>query len=568
MRDLFPRLWSLLPPSERRKLLPLVLAMAFGAFLELLGLGLVMPVIAVLANPDLIEQNKYLRIIHGFINPGSDVHFLLILCFSVAAVYIVKNMFLAIETRMQVRFVYRLGERIASRLFDNYIHAPYVFHLSKNSSEILNNINMVGTIAGGLFMPAMMFLAEMIVVASILGLLLFFAPYATLGLAVVSMIIVAGLYYPFKRYNLLLGERILLYSKEAFQDVMQGFEGIKECKIRTCEPLLSRRHEAHQRLLREAEASRNFFNQLPRFCIEALVVVAGMGTLAAFVLAGVATGSIVLKLSLIAVAMVRLMPSFSRIQYQLTSIRQNLYAFNRIYSDLEKLAPAPASLDNKPPMALGNSICLEGVSFSYPGAQSPVISGLSMEIPRNSSVAFVGPTGCGKTTLMDMILGLLKPTAGRISVDGRDIEENLPSWQRKIGYVPQFIFLMDASIRENVAFGEERDSIDDAQVRKCLETAQLLDFAESLPGKLNAMVGERGVRLSGGQRQRIGIARALYRNPEVLALDEATSALDNDTEKAFVDALKSLKGKLTIIMIAHRLTTVENCDRIVNLKAG
>ena len=216
-------------------------------------------------------------------------------------------------------------------------------------------------------------------------------------------------------------------------------------------------------------------------------------------------------------------------------------------------------------LSFDNKICFDSIKFGY-SEESPIIfDAFSLEIPRNSSVAFVGPTGCGKTTLIDLLLELLKPLSGAISVDGVNIEENLPAWQKRIEYVPQFIFLLDDTIKANVAFGVSSDKIDDNRVRECLQIAQILDFVENLPKGIDNLIGENRIRLSGGQRQRIGIARALYHRPEILVLDEATSALDNDTEKAFVDALGSLHGKLTIIIVAHRLTTVQNCDRIVKL---
>lgn len=305
--------------------------------------------------------------------------------------------------------------------------------------------------------------------------------------------------------------------------------------------------------------------QVPRFFIETLVVIAGLGTLVVFIRHGMAHGSILLTLTLLAVSLIRMMPSMSRIQYNLTIVRHNLHAFNNIYEDLLSLSPLEIESSNNTPLIFNDKIELRNIDFAYEGAEENIFTDFSLTIPHASSVAFVGTTGCGKTTLVDIILGLLKPSKGKICVDGQDIEGNLPSWRRKIGYVPQFIFLIDASIVENVAWGIPEDEVNLEHVRECLAKAQILDFIESLPKKLETNIGENGVSLSGGQRQRIGIARALYRKPEVLVLDEATSALDNETENAFVKALESLKGKLTIIMIAHRLTTTQNCDNIIEL---
>lgn len=429
---------------------------------------------------------------------------------------------------------------------------------------MLNTINMVSSMAHGVMLPGMVLFADLILVCAVFGTLMFFVPYLTLILVAVFSIVTVILYYPFKYYNSRLGEKINQYSAKVFSDIIQSFEGIKETKLRNCEDVFSRRHAEHQKQLRDVQMMQYFMGQIPRFSIEAFVVIAGMGTLGIFILAGMAQGSMILKFSILTVAMVRLMPSFSRIQYCQMTMRHNIAAFNAIYNDMTGLVPKRPEIAEAESINLENAIYLKSVCFAYEGCGNCVDS-LNLKIRRNSSLALTGPTGCGKTTVLDIILGLLKPTSGEVLVDDRNIEENLRSWQTKIGYVPQSIFLADASICENVAFGVPSNEIDEAHVRTCLEAAQLLNFVESLPSGLDTVVGERGVRLSGGQKQRIGIARALYCNPDILALDEATSALDSDTEKAFGDALNMLKGKLTIIMIAHRMATVEKCDTVIRM---
>lgn len=560
---LFLRLLRLLSAGERLNVFVLIVLMVIGALMELVGLGLVMPVIAILAEPALMTQNRFLRVIHEFIPLASDNQFILALCAVVAVVYLGKNIFLLFLTNLQARFVFAKTAELGSRLFALYMGAPYSYHLTKNSSAFMNNINMIGAVAFNVMMPAMMLATEVVVISVIFATMLLLAPTLTLALAVVSVLLAVLLHFAMRSYNSNIGARLNGHKLEITRDVMQTFEGIKECKMLNCEELFSSSHAEHQRLLRQAEAEQHVAGQIPRFSIEAFVVVAGMGALAALVLCGVATGSIILRLSFVAIAMIRLMPSLSRINYYLSTMRHTLPAFDAIMSDLDALHP-PAS-PKAPALSFNQSIRLENISFKYEGGDSAVVSGFSLEIPKNSSLALVGQTGCGKTTLLDIILGLLKPSPGRILVDGRDIEENLPSWQRRIGYVPQVIHLMDESVRVNVAFGVPTATIDDARVKRCLETAQLWSFVESLSDGFETIIGERGVRLSGGQRQRLGIARALYHDPEILALDEATSALDTDTEKAMVDALKKLHGTLTIIMIAHRLSTVQGCDRIVNI---
>jgi ABC-type multidrug transport system fused ATPase/permease subunit len=565
MLDVFLKTLSFLSLKERLFLCLLMLLMGIGALMELAGLGLVMPVVAMFTNPGLIEQNKYLRLIHTVIAPSSNERFILVLCAGISALYLFKNLFLTGLTMLQAKFVYGKAAEFGVTLFNNYIMAPYKFFLGKNSSEILNNINLVGNVAGGVLMPGMMLATECFVIAAITAMLLALTPGATLIAAGLSLTIIGALYFPFRNLNSSLGEKNLKSSLAVFRVIMQAFEGIKDCKLRNCEDYFASFHAARQRDMRAAQRQQYLCGQLPRFFIEVFVVFAGMAVVAVFVALGTAAGSMALKFSLMALALLRLMPSFSRVQYYMATIRQNAPMFNAVFEDITKLRPAPRVKPGAKPVTLDSAIRAESLSFSYDRGPE-IIKDFSLEIPRHSSVAFVGPTGCGKTTLLDIILGLLKPSSGRVTADGRDIEGNLPSWQTKIGYVPQTIFLMDDSIKMNVAFGLLEKDIDETKVRKCLETAQLLEFADGLPDGINTVIGERGVRLSGGQRQRIGIARALYHDPEILALDEATSALDNDTEKAFVDALRELKGKLTIIMIAHRLTTVQNCDKIIKLE--
>ena len=557
------KVWKLLRTTEKTKFFVIIVMMVFGALLELAGIGTIIPVIALLSQPELIEQNRILNLLGRVLNPESNQEFILILCVILSVLFVVKNAYLILLTKIQSIFIFRKAEDMSSKLFENYMNAPYFFHLQRNSSDLMNNINLITQVAVGVLIPFMMLLSELVVISAIFVMLLAFEPLTTLILAAVVMAMGFVIYHPLKNYNFTLGRRNKFYNMEVIKHIMQGLEGIKEAKIRNSEKYFSDAHMRNQVELKQSLMLMYFTGQLPRFTIEAMVVVVGMGTLAAFILLGVSSGSIILKLSLFAVAILRLMPSFSRVQYYLATIRHSNCAFDDIYKDLTEIEQECKETDS-PPLKLKNSIKLDNISFTYPNGKK-LFSNYQIEIPRLSSVAFVGATGCGKTTLVDIILGLLKPQSGKVRVDGRDIEENLASWQKSIGYVPQFIYLMDDTIKANVAFGISKNEIDDTRIMECLKTAQILSFVETLPEGINTLVGERGVRLSGGQRQRIGIARALYHNPQVLILDEATSALDDDTEKAFVDALAILHHKQTIIMIAHRLTTTQNCDQIVNI---
>lgn len=558
------KVWALLNSAEKKQFFLVIGMMVFGALLELAGIGMIVPVIALLSKPELVEESRTLSLLNKILAPKTPQEFILILCVVLSVFFIVKNIYLTILTKIQSKFIYRKAGDLASLLFENYMTAPYIFHLQKNSSVMMGNINLITQVASGVLIPFMMLLTEFIIISAIFIMLVAVEPLTTMILAAIVILTGFIMYHPFKNYNYNLGQKNKFYNMEVLKHIMQGLGGIKESKIRNAEKYFSDIHAKNQVELKHSLMLMYFTGQLPRFTIEAMVVAVGMGTLAAFILLGVSNTSIIIKLSLFAVAVFRLMPSFSRVQYYLATIRHYNCAFDDIYNDLTNLEHEYKETD-KPALEFKDAIVLDNISFTYPD-KNKLFDNYNLKIPRLSSLAFIGPTGCGKTTVVDLIMGLLKPESGKIRVDGRDIEENLASWQKQIGYVPQFIYLMDDTIRANVAFGISPDKIDDNRINECLKIAQILNFVESLPEGINTVIGERGVRLSGGQRQRIGIARALYCKPQVLILDEATSALDDDTEKAFVDALEALHHKQTIIMIAHRLTSTKNCDQIVNFK--
>lgn len=538
--------------------------MLVSAGLEILGIGLIMPVIAILSKPELMDQNKYLKIAKAIINPSSDKNFMLLLCSAIIVLFIVKNAFLAFQVYLQGRFIFGKGAQMATRLFDNYIHAPYRFHLDNNSGNLIGKLNLSAGICQVVMMPWMIVLTEATVVVTIMVMLFVLSASVTVSLMAVSGAAVALFYFPFQKYNYFLGKDRHQLEIELHKLALQGLKAVKDSKILNVEDFFSEEYYKHQIRRKSVFSKIAFISNSPRFFIEAFIVCLGMATLMTLILSGKDMGAIVLLLSLFTVSLVRLMPSISRIQYNITTIKQVEASFRSISDDISGIEWEDKTAKTSA-LPFRSKIEIKDISFSYSPDSPLILDKFSLEIPYKGSVAFVGPTGCGKTTLVDIIIGLLKPNSGEIIVDGVNIEMNLPSWQRKIGYVAQFIFLLDDSIKANVAFGVPNDKIDESRVRECLDTAQILDFVESLPRGIDNLIGENGIRLSGGQRQRIGIARALYHKPEVLVLDEATSSLDNDTEKAFIDALKTLHGKLTIIIVAHRITTVQNCDRIVRL---
>ena len=565
MLSVVKKLWVILTPEERRRSLGLIAMMVVSAMLEVVGIGLIVPVIGLLARPELAEQNGIIIMIKQVLAPSaSNRTFILILCGTSIILFLGKNLFLVVQAYFQARFVFGMGSRLGNRLYETYIHAPYTFHLERNAGHLMGALELSSAIPSALLMPGMVFVSEAIVVAAILFVLLVLSPVVTLCLTALIAVISAAIYYPMRRRNYEAGVTFQRESLERQKYALQGLKGIKESKVRNVEAFFAAEYARHQHAVSRAQAVQSFLGNIPRFAIEAMVVSLGLGALAVLLLANMATGSIILTLSLLAVSMVRLMPSFTRMQYSLAVMRQHQAVLDSYHAEAVDLVCEDKTA-KRPDRPFLDRISLRSLSFRYATSGPEVISNFSLDIPKNTSVAFVGPTGCGKTTLVDLILGLLKPSFGEVLVDGVGIGENLPAWQTRVGYVPQFIFLLDDTILANVAFGVPVERVNESRVAECLRTAQICDFVDSLPQGLRTIVGENGIRLSGGQRQRVGIARALYHNPEILVLDEATSALDNDTEKAFVDALRALHGKLTIIMVAHRLTTVQNCDHILEI---
>ncbi len=556
-------IWSIPTSKERARAFILIGMMAVSAALEIVGIGLIVPVVGLLAKPELAEKNPLIRTIRQFLNAPED-QFLVRLCLAIAVLFILKTLFMILQIHLQTQFVYKMGARLGCQLYDKYIHAPYAFHLDQNAGYLMGALNLSSSIPASILMPMLMLISEVLVITFVCIALLVVSPVTTMVLAALGITLVGALFLSTHHWNMTLGRNFQQHALQTNKYALQGLKAIKESKIRNAEDFFTAEYGRHRCLRSNVEAMRNFLGNVPRFVIEALVVCMGMALVIVLSKRSQESSSVLMTTSLLAVSMVRLLPSFTRIQYSLTMIKQNQAVLERYQQEAVDLAPEDKTAKNAD-LPFNKEIKLDCLTFQYKKDGPAVLDNISLSVAKNESVAFVGPTGCGKTTVIDILLGLLKPTSGRVLVDGVDIEKNLPAWQKRVGYVPQFIFLLDDTIESNVAFGVPNEDIDPKRVRECLATAQILKYIDGLPSGAMTIVGDNGIKLSGGQRQRIGIARALYHNPEILVLDEATSALDNDTEKAFVDAIRNLHGTMTILMVAHRLTTVKNCDRIINL---
>ncbi len=565
MRKTIARIRVLLSPRDKWKLLGISVLMTGAALWEAVGIGLLLPVVAAVVNPQLLEQNVYLRTFYRWSPFQEHTAFMLFAAGLVVANFIFKNLFVWLVIRIQSDFIYRKQSELSIRLYRTMLEAPYSYHLEHSASELSARIGRVNWACDGTLLPLMMLASDALVVVVLLAALLWFIP-GTVGAALAAL---AGLglavYWPLRKLNGRLSARFVTQDTAVTADRLNGLNGIKAVKTSGCESAFAAVFAQDMDAYARVWARIYQLGQLPRLGLETLAVLLAMGIFAGMIIGGVSTGSIVLIFALLVAAMGRLLPALSRMHYNLARLRQLGSVFDELYDDLTGIsAEQDAATLTVTEYHLRESLEFHDLEFGY-GSGPELFNRLNLRIPAYSSVALIGPTGGGKTTLADLTLGLLAPRNGMICADGVDIRRDLKSWRKITGYVPQFIYLADDTILANVAFGIDASRIDHGRVRRALELAHLDEVVAGLPGGLNTKIGENGVKLSGGQRQRLGIARALYREPELLILDEATSALDSATENAIVEALETLHGKVTTLVIAHRLSTIEHCEQCVNI---
>ena len=551
------KLRILLSPADKWRLVGIVALMVFMAAQEIVGLGLLMPLVALFTKPELLQQNRMLHFFSDAPIFADRRVFLICICATVVLLYLFKTFMSIAVIRLQSRFIVRQQKTLCDRIFRKVMNAPFEFHLRHGSGELVTVMSRAVEMGAELLFPLMLLATDLVMAAAVSIALILLMPVVMLSCAAVFAVLGAAVYYPLRSLNVRVGERQARGELESRRRMLAGFFGAKSAKAMHREKYFADAYSDALNSWLPLRAKLFSLGQLPRLSMEFIAIVTALGVFAAMALAGVPDGTLLLSFSLLIAALSRLLPAFSRIHYNLVRVLQNRYAFDSVMAYLE-IADEPQS-ESASPLTLNDRIEFRHVGFAYPERSEAVIVDFNLEIPVRSSVALTGVTGGGKSTLADLLLGLLKPQSGGIFVDGRNIGENLASWRSRVGFVPQHIYLLDDSISANVAFGAP-GGIDAARVAAALKTAQLSEFVASLPDGVDTIIGEGGVRLSGGQRQRLGVARALYGNPELLVLDEATSALDDETEKALVSALDELRGKLTIVTIAHRLSTVEKCD--------
>ncbi len=554
----------------------LAILMVLGGILETVTVSLMLPFMNAVMYPDETMDNKYAVLICDRFGIESSRTFLILLALVLAAVYLLKNAYLMFEYNIQYRFVYGNMFRLQERMLSNFIHRPYEYFLQVNSGELVKIVYTDIPTSFNLLTTLLQLLTEIVVSGMLLITVFVITPRLLIFVVIILLTLMSVISRLMKPVLKDAGEKTQNSAAGMSKWLLQSIQGIKEIKVLMKEEFFESKFNSYGKVYVQALRKNSTIPLIPRFFIEA----ASMSTMFLFVAIliyrGYSLESIIPMLSAVAIAALRLLPSVNRISAQLAAISYCEPMLDELIKNLNDISgkdkvtlPQKDACKNAATNKIEkihSSIELSDITYCYPKTEKEVLKDTGMKINKGESVGIIGSSGAGKTTAIDVMLGLLQPLKGTVSLDGINIQEDIPGFLKQIGYIPQMIFMLDDSIRANIAFGEKE--ISDDEVWRSLKEASLYDFVKSLPEGLDTQIGERGVRLSGGQRQRIGIARALYYNPEILVFDEATSALDNETEKTIMESIEHLKGQKTLIIIAHRLTTIEKCDIVFRVENG
>jgi ABC-type multidrug transport system fused ATPase/permease subunit len=564
-------------PSKGILLLPWFLAFAASSFLEVIGIGIIGPFIGLASNLDLIHKQPFLNQAYTLLGFEQERQFVALLGLLVVIVFCIKSFISWYIQSSIFKFSYVQKEKLVQRLMHGYMEAPYTLYVSKNSAQVIQNIiGQTKLFADAILSTLMVSCSNVLTIFAISLLLCIVSPLSVLSLLFVA-IPLFFLFNTFKSKVKAWGKELYEADQGIIRGINHGLGGFKETRVIGCSNFFEQETVTQAHRFAEASIKYYAFRLFPRFMVEVLLVLLLISFISISLLFNQNIKQLIPILSIFALASIRLIPSFTNLANGISTIRNNSYALNQLYQDLKELEDIRLDSSSQqiaprqkpqPGMRFTREVVLDTISYRYPTATSNSLNGISLTLPKGQSIALIGRSGAGKTTLVDVILGLLEPHEGDIQVDGVSIYGNLRSWQDLIGYIPQTIFLMDDTIERNIAFGVPDHLIDPNRLEKAIHAAQLTEVVANLPEGVKTRVGERGIMLSGGQRQRVGIARALYHEREILVLDEATSALDNETEALVTQAIKALSGIKTMIIIAHRLTTVEHCNRIYVLEKG
>ena len=565
------QLWQILSPLDKRKVIYVFILVMGMAFIESAGVISIMPFLAVLSNPNVVESNSYLKQLYDFTGAANKQNFILYLGFLSLFVVICSTVFKIVTQYAVNRFASLQRHYFSTRLLKTYLQQNYEFFIQRNSATLVKNIlSEVDQLIWTMILPALTLMSYGVVLLSMVGILLLYDPLMAIATAFVLGLFYASIYMLVRKKLTQIGQEFTQANKERYQTCQEALAGIKDVMINNAEHGYIKQFEESSRVFARHIATRETLGQVPLNVIETVGYGCLIGLAMLLVVSGKEVSHILPVLGLYGFAAYRMLPAAQNMYRAISQIKFSEQVLSVLKPEfaLEKDELKHIEKDSTQYLKFEHSIRLENISFAYPNRiESPILNNFSLEVKKNASLGIVGKSGSGKSTLMDIMLGLLFPQQGKVYIDDVELTaNNITQWRDLVGYVPQNIYLADKSIAENIAFGVAKIDIDLKRVEFVARQAQIDDFIQSqLPLGYHTLVGERGVMLSGGQRQRIGIARALYKNPQVLFMDEATSALDTETEQAVNEAIQNLNGKMTMVIIAHRESAVAQCNQILKL---
>lgn len=573
MLQIVKKIRVLLDKKQKRTMVGLVFLMIISAFLQTAGVGLLVQVVNVVIDPDAVANSSIAQTVYDILGVESYKTFSVIIMAALIAVFVIKNVFMYVQQKLTLAFVYTNQFRTSERMMRNYLRRGYEFYLNADTAVVQRSITSDVNNMYALILALLQLLSDGVMSAFVIVYCLASSGIMTILLAVVLVTLMYVIKRVLKPIMYKAGKDNQDYYSGLFKWISQTVQGIKEVKISGKEQYFVSEYRKCGKGYVDAVQRYSLYNQIPKLLIETACVATMVGYMIFLVVSGVPTEEMLEVFATLAAAAFVLLPSVNRINNQINSIAYFEPFFMGVSDNLqdeingEKVDMSFAT-DEEEKLPVARMIEMKDITYAYPNTEKLIFDHADLTIPVGASVGIVGTSGAGKSTVVDILLGLLEVKTGTIYADGVNVKENYRKWLKNIGYIPQMIFMLDDTIRKNVAFGVPEDKIDENRLWEVLKEAQLDEFIKTLPDGLDTGIGERGIRLSGGQRQRIGIARALYNNPEVLILDEATSALDNDTEAAIMESINRLHGKKTLIIIAHRLQTIEKCDIVYRVENG
>lgn len=572
--EVLKKLTYILTKKQKKLSIVVFLMTIGGAVFETLGVSIIVPLVQSFLSADQLLQNKYVKPIAQWIHIETGTQLIILISVTVIAIYVLKNVYMIFLSYVRIKFAVKVKRELSIKIMNAYMEREYSYFLGVNTADVLRGIGYdVNGVHEVLFQIFRM-LSELLTALCICIYIFYTDVMMAVGVVLLMGAMLGILMCLFRKRMKLVGESYRECSVRANKYLYESFQGIKDVLVFQREKYFVKNYETAFSDLQKADVARTMASESPTYiieavCISGLIIVVGLK----FVLGG-NTEAFVPQLAAFAVAAFRILPSIGRISSGFNQFVASCPALNATYDNLlevdsyKQTTRVSYSQENADKFSFENEIEVKDMEWKYPQTDRYIIKNLNVNLKKGRSVAFIGQSGAGKSTLADILLGLLIPERGEILVDGKSIYQDMGAWKRTVGYVPQTVFLIDDTIRKNIAFGVDEDEIDDAKIKEVIEKAQLTDTIAELPDGVETLLGERGIRFSGGQKQRVAIARALYTDPDILVLDEATAALDNDTENAVMEAVDALHGYKTLIIIAHRLTTIRNCDEIYEVVDG